>query len=430
MIVFGIVAAVIVGLLVAALIVGQGLVYNCSPNEVLIFSGGTRLEGGKSYGYRLIKGGTGLRLPFLEKVDRLDLSNMVIDVSAVNAYCRGGIPLSLVGVANVKIAGHEPILDNAIERFLGRNRTEIAKIAQQTLEGSLRGILSTMTPEQVNEDKILFAERLVHEVEADMTVLGLVVDTLKIQSVHDDVKYLDSIGRKRSAEVVSQARVAESSAQADSIERQAQNLEQEVRAQILGQTEVARADAQRRLTDAVTRRDALVAEERAIVQAQVAMATAEIDVQKARAEQVRRQLDADVIQPALAAAQAAESKAKADTAPIIESGKARAEALQSLSRAWKAAGPDARAVLMSQKLLPILEAMSNSVAESSIERLTVIGNAANGQSSGAAALVPLFEQLKQVLGVDLVAKLRAIAPPEMLAVPAPQFDMILPPPAP
>ena len=409
MIVVLVALAVVVALVIVAVAITNGLLYNCSPNEVLVFSGGRRVEGGRTYGYRIIKGGTGLRVPLLETVDRMDLSNMVIDVSAVNAYCKGGIPLSVLGVANVKIAGHEPVLDNAIERFLGRTREDIAKIARQTLEGSLRGILSTMTPEQVNEDKILFAERLVHEVETDMTVLGLVVDTLKIQSVHDDVNYLDSIGRKRSAEVVSEARVAEARSQADAIVRQAQNLEQEVRAQISGQTEVAKADAQRRLTDASTRRDALVAEERAIVQAQVAQASAEIEVQKARAEQVRRQLDADVIQPALAAAQASESVARADVAPIIESGRARADSLRAIAEAWNAAGPEARTVMVSQKLLPILQALSMSVADRPIERLTIIGSG-TGAPNASAALVPLFEQLKQVLGVDLASKLREFAP--------------------
>ncbi|KXK18761.1 MAG: hypothetical protein UZ18_ATM001000759 [Armatimonadetes bacterium OLB18] len=66
----------------------------------------------------------------------MDLTNMVIDVTAVNAYSKGGIPLSVQGVANVKVAGHEPLLNNAIERFLGKSRQEIIAIAKSTLEGS------------------------------------------------------------------------------------------------------------------------------------------------------------------------------------------------------------------------------------------------------------------------------------------------------
>lgn len=187
-----IVASVLGAILLGALIL-RGIIYNCPPNEVLIFTGRKRRVGNRIVGYRIIKGGFGWRIPMLERVDRMDLTNMVIDVTAVNAYSKGGIPLSVQGVANVKVAGHEPLLNNAIERFLGKSRQEIIAIAKSTLEGSLRGILATMTPEQVNEDKILFAERLVLEVEQDMTALGLVVDTMKIQTVSDEVRYLDSI---------------------------------------------------------------------------------------------------------------------------------------------------------------------------------------------------------------------------------------------
>ena len=210
----------------------KGLIYICAPNEVLIFSGSRRMEGGRSYGYRLVKGGRGLRVPLLERVDRMDLTNMAIDIQAVNAYSKGGIPLTVQGVANVKVAGHEPLINNAIERFLGKTRQEIMQIAKATLEGSLRGILATMTPEQVNEDKLLFAERLVHEVEQDMTALGLVVDTMKIQNVQDEVKYLDSLGRKRNAEIISKARIAEANAHADSEIQAAENMERQRRAQL------------------------------------------------------------------------------------------------------------------------------------------------------------------------------------------------------
>ena len=243
-----VVVLVVVAALVAASL--RGLIYNCAPNEVLVFSGTSRDVNGRRVGYRIIKGGTGVRLPLLERVDRMDLTNMVIDLTATNAYCRGGIPLSVQGVANVKVAGHEPVINNAIERFLGKSREEIMSIAKATLEGSLRGILSTLTPQQVNEDKLAFAERLVHEVEQDMTTLGLVVDTLKIQNVHDDVHYLDSIGRKRSAEVISTARIAEARAKADAAIRQADNGLREQEARIAGALAITRADAQRRLTDA------------------------------------------------------------------------------------------------------------------------------------------------------------------------------------
>lgn len=382
------------------------LIYICAPNEVLIFSGSRRREGNKVYGYRIIKGGKGFRVPFFEKVDRMDLTNMVIDVSATNAYSKGGIPLTVQGVANVKVAGHEPVLNNAIERFLGRSRQEIMQIAKATLEGSLRGVLSTMTPEQINEDKILFAEKLVHEVEQDLTSLGLVVDTMKIQNVHDEVKYLDSIGRKRNAEVLSTARIAEAIAQSDSVVRQAENLEKEVQAQITAQISMAKADAQRRMTEVLTRRDALIAEEQATVAAQVAQARGEVEVQKARIEQMRRKLDADVIQPAKAQAEAAESRARAGVAGLIEEGKARAEALRALAESWENAGPNARNVLLMQKLDGIVRAITQTVSDTHIEKFTMI-DSGSGSSQVTKAL-PMLEQVKQVFGVDIIEKVNQL----------------------
>lgn len=80
-----------------------------------------------------------------------------------------------------------------------------------------------MTPEDLNEDRLKFAEELMHEATDDLDGLGLKLDTLKIQSVADDVSYLDSIGRERLANVLATAEIAESTAKADAEEAQAQS---------------------------------------------------------------------------------------------------------------------------------------------------------------------------------------------------------------
>jgi len=390
----------------------QNLIYLCQPNQVLIFSGGKSRVGGKVYGYRVIKGGRGFKRPFVERVDMLDLTNMIIELEARNAYAKGGIPLNVHGVANVKVAGHEPMLNNAIERFLGKQRAEIMSIAKATLEGSLRGVLATLTPEQLNEDRNLFAERLVQEVEQDMTVLGLVVDTLKVQNITDDVKYLDSIGRTRSAELNTSARIAESTAQADSLVRASENMEQEAIARIEAEIRVAKAEAEKLIADAVTRRAAVVAEEQAIVSAQVAKAKGELLVQTARLEQVRGQLEADVIQPAKAEAEAMEAQAVAEVAPIIEDGRARAEALRSLAREWQQAGADGKDIFLIQKLEPVIKLLTETIRSSNIESVTVIDTGkGNGGSTGGVdvtKLLSLNEQAKQVLGIDFLAKIDAM----------------------
>ncbi len=95
---------------------------------------------GKTVGYRTVRGGSALRIPLLEEVMRLDLSNMIIDLQVESAYSRGGIPLNVSGVANIKISGDEPGIHNAIERLIGKSQDEIRHIAKETLEGNLRGV--------------------------------------------------------------------------------------------------------------------------------------------------------------------------------------------------------------------------------------------------------------------------------------------------
>ena len=166
------VGALLLAALVMILIVTR-LIYICAPNEVLIFSGTRRMVGNRSVGYRLVQGGRGIRIPMMERVDRMDLTNMIIDLRVQGAYSKGGIPLNVEGVANLKIAGSEPIIGNAIERFLGKTREEVMKVARETLEGNLRGVLATLTPEEVNRDRVKFAQELLTESDKDLHSIGL-----------------------------------------------------------------------------------------------------------------------------------------------------------------------------------------------------------------------------------------------------------------
>ena len=128
------------------------------------------------------------------------------------AYTRVGIPLRVRAIAIVKISSNPKVMMNAVERFLGRGIDDVQQVAKETLEGNLRGVLATLTPEEVNEDRLKFAESLSQEVEHDLAKLGLHLDVLKIQHVTDDANYLASIGRGQIAQVVKEAEIAESNA--------------------------------------------------------------------------------------------------------------------------------------------------------------------------------------------------------------------------
>ena len=371
----------------------------CQPNEVLIFAGSKhRTSAGSQVGYRLVKGGSSIQTPLLERTFRMDLSNMIIDLKVANAYSKGGIPLTVEGVANIKIAGEEPVIHNAIERLLGKSRKQIEQLAKETLEGNLRGVLASLTPEQVNEDKIAFAKSLLEEAEDDLEKLGLALDSLQIQNISDDVHYLDSLGRKQQAELLRNARIGEAKAKAKSEIRSSENEKLVALRKIEKELEIAKADSERRVRNALSKRVALVAEAEATVGTQIAKTQAEVAVQTERIKQIQQQLIADVLAPAEAECERAIAKAKGDAASIVEDGKAQADGIKSLAESWVAAGDSAKEIFLLQKLDVLLKAMSSSIPEVAVENVTMIDG--NG-GSNATKMAAFIEQLRQATGLDV-----------------------------
>ncbi|GAB4172068.1 MAG: hypothetical protein Fur006_00650 [Coleofasciculaceae cyanobacterium] len=391
----------------AGFVVIRNFYYICQPSEVLIFAGNrTPVADGREVGYRLVKGGSSIQVPLLERAFRMDLTNMIIELRVSNAFSKGGIPLTVEGVANIKIAGEEPTIHNAIERLLGKSRKDIEQLAKETLEGNLRGVLASLTPEQVNEDKIAFAKILLEEAEDDLEKLGLVLDNLQIKNISDEVRYLDSIGRKQQAELLRDARIAEAKAKAESIIQSSENDRITSLRRIERDLQVAKAEAERRVRDALTKRTAVVAEVESVVGAEVARVQAEVAVQTERIKQVENQLQADVVAPAEAECKRAIAKARGDAARIVEDGKAQAAGTQRLAESWKSAGASAREIFLFQKLEPLLKTMAAGVPEVEVENLTVI-DAQNG--TNVTKMASFLEQLRQATGVD-VAKVVANLP--------------------
>jgi flotillin len=415
--------AILAALIILVMIISR-IIYICPPNEVLIFSGGHRRMPGtedRIVGYRVVQGGRGIRIPLIEVVDRMDLTNMIIELRVHGAYSRGGIPLNVQGVANVKISSKSDLLANAIERFLGYSREQIMAVARETLEGNLRGVLSTLTPEEVNQDREKFATELVHEADHDLARLGLELDTLKIQHVSDDKGYLDSIGRRQTAELLKRSRIAEAENHALAQENAAQNLMNQEIAKVEAEITMTRAEGQRRIIEAQTRKNALIAEARGQVQALLAKAHAEVEVQKARLAQVRFQLVADKVKPAEARKAQMVAQARGAASKIIEEGKASAAAIRSLGATWAKAGDSARQIFVAQKLQHLVATMMKTVGDIPVDKVTVIDRdlAANGSNFAVKAAVTA-EQLKQMLGVDLAAIAQRAAPvPALGAAPPP-----------
>lgn len=384
--------------------------YVCPPSEVLIFSGRRRRlpatagpHDRTEVGFRVVRGGRAMRIPLIEQVDRMSLTNLAIELSVTNAYSRGGIPLKVHAVANVKIPSEEPLLHNAIERFLGYPREGIIRVAKDTLEGNLRGVIAELTPEEINQQKVIFQQKLIEEADKDLQRLGLVLDNLQIQNIADEVGYLASVGRVRTANVTKEARIGEVKAQASAHVQKARNQMEAEIAKIETDLQVAQKENQRRIVEAKTKREAVISEVRGQVLAQVAEARAQLLAWEARIEQNRRKLEADTIAPASAAKSKAEADAKAAAASIAAQGRAAASAILAIAQAYQAGGKNARESLILQKLLPVFEQLTGTMKAIKVDRLTVLGTS-SGSSLGTQ-VVQANEQVRAATGVDLISTL-------------------------
>ncbi len=397
---------VVVGAITITVVIGfivytlKNLLFVATPNQVLVLAGGRHRSGERVVGYRAIRGGRAVRMPLIETVHWMDLSNIPVEIEVRHAFSKGGIPLNVAGVAHVKLPGAEPRLSNAVERFLGRSRQEIAQVARETLEGNVRGVLAQLTPEQVNEDKVAFANQLLEEAEHDFMRMGLVLDTLKIQNVTDDSNYLNSIGRIRGASIRRDASIAEAKAKAEAAIQKADNWCASELAKIKANLAIAREETSRRIKAAVTGRGAKIADAEGAVRAEIAKIEEDINRQGERSLQVERQLDADVVQPWVAESAKMQQQARASAARIIERGRAEAEALRALVHEYTAAGPAAREVLVLQQLMPMLSAISGATRKTKISEWTVLGDE-DGDEGMAGKAIKFNERIRAATGVDL-----------------------------
>ena len=410
------VAGLTIGFVVIFLIIIlNSLIIICPPNRVAVISGRSRqLSDGRTVGYRILKGGRTVRIPIIEKISWLDLNTIPLEVSVTNAYSRGTIPLNVQGIANVKVSSKEGVLENAAERFLNVPNQNIGQIAKETLEANLRGVLATLSPEEVNEDRLKFSQQLINEADDDIKTLGLDLDVMKIQNVTDDNLYLESVGRKLTADVVKQARVAEANRESESEQAEAKARELAQIAQAQADRNIVEEQNNLRVRTAELDAIARAKEEEASVAGDIARATAEQKLEQQRIELERRRLEADVVTPARANLEAKQLEAQAQAAKIVEDGKAQVDVFRRLTDQYQLAGDDGQRIFVLNMLPDLVDKIVSTVSNVSIDRVAVVdgGNNHNGGGIGAlvaqlpAAVVSLSEQIEAATGIDILQSMR------------------------
>lgn len=175
----------------------------------------------------------------------------------------------------------------------------------------------------------------------------------------------------------------------------------------MAEIELAKADAGKQLIDAQTKKVALVAEQEAQVEALVAKAQASLEVERARCEQVRLQLQADVIEPASAKRRQLIEKARGRAAAIREEGKATADALRSVHATWNG---ESKRVFVAQKLGTLVSRMMDTVQKSRIDEIRVV-DAGLARGDGLAGKLAAAGKVLEAAGTPMLGSSRMLGAP-------------------
>jgi len=396
----------VIGILAIIIFIKTSIVL-CQPNELVVLAGKKRkLADGSKIGYRVLRGGRGFKRPMLESVARLSLNTIPIELTLARAMCSGMIPVSVEGRASVKLAGQvEQGMDAAIERFLGKGTEAVTKAAKQALEGALRGVIATMTPEEANANRLQLASEATENARRDLQQLGIVLDFLQIQEITDAEGYLQAIGRKQNAAVQRDARIAEATAEADARKVAAEQKRISREAEIAADLEIIAKEAALDVKRSNLAAAENEARERASVAGEIARMEEETKLQTGRAVLKEKQQEADVVVPARAERAAKVLAAEADAARIEENGRATAEAIASMQAQWQDGAT--RELFLIQLLPELTDKITNVISDNlRIDRLTIL-DSGNGEGlpnfvkNLTNSTVTVLEQIKNATGVDL-----------------------------
>merc|ERR1711874_731484 len=314
---------------------------------------------------------------------------MTLNPLCDNVETKQGVPLTVTGVAQVKIMKDPQLLEIAAEQFLGKKEDEITETILRTLEGHLRAILGTLTVEEVYKDRDQFANLVREIAKPDVGKMGIEILSFTIKDVYDNVDYLASLGKSQTAAVKRDAEIGVAQANRDAGIREAEceksamdikystdtKIEDNSRAFKLQKAnfdkEVNSAKAEAQLAyelQAAKIQQKIRNEE---IQIQVVERRKQIEIEEQEIKRKEKELTATVKLPAEAEAFKVQTVAEGNRTRVVETAKAEGEKIKLIG------GAEARAV----------EAVGKAEAESM--RL----KASAYKQYGDAAVMPLVQRL-------------------------------------
>ena len=351
-----------------------------APDEAMLISGGNSGKGGTPF--KVVTGHGAFVLPFFRQASFLSLAMREAEV-AEQCVTKQGIALQAKAVIAFKVGNDEESIVNAAQRFLS-DQDQMSVLAGRIFAGHLRSIVGSMTVEEIVTERQKLATEVLDGSKAEMVKMGLIVDSLQIQSIDDmGAGYIDAMAAPHNAAIQRQAKIAQ--AQANQAAAEAEQDSQRKQAEYARQTAVVQAQYKAEIDKAQA--EAGQAGPLAQANSQREVIAAQTELAQRQAELRQQQLVSEVVKPAEADAEKTRVTAKADA----ERMKIQAEAAASYNRV-------ALDRMLIDQLPLIVREAAGGLANANVNVL----NGADGLGQIAAGLVgqglTIFDSIKQGLG--------------------------------
>ena len=302
------------------------------PDRAYIISGIRRKP-------RILIGRAGVKIPFFERVDKLYLGQMTVDIKTEQSVPTNDfINVNVDAVAKVRIGTDTESIQLAAKNFLNKDPDQITLDLQDSLQGNMREIIGTLALKTINTDRDSFSDQVMEKASKDMNKLGIEILSCNIQNVTDENGLINDLGMDNTAKIKKDAAIAKAQADRDVAIAKAEADKAANDARVLAQTEIAEKNNALAIKQAELKKEAdtagAIADAAYQIQEQeqqksIQTATVNAQIAKAEREAELRQKEVLVKQQELAA----EIEKKADAEKYQAEKKAEAELVQRQKKA-------------------------------------------------------------------------------------------------
>lgn len=406
---------------------------------------------------KVVIGKACVKLPILERLDKVSLKLIPIDVKTSSAVPTADyININVDAAVNVKVSDEPEKLELAAQNFLNQTTEYIGRVAREVLEGNMREIVGRMELKEMVSDRQKFAELVKENAAPDLAAMGLDIVSFNVQNFTDSNGVIDDLGIDNISQIKKGAAIAKATANKEVAIAQAAADKQANDARVEADMEIAqrKTELAMRQSDLKKQEDTKRAEadaayeiqkeeqrksiEIAAADANIAAQEKAIDLKKKEAEVEEQALNASICKKADAELYRRQKDAEADkfererdaearmfekqkeaegirmvgeaeAEAIRKKGIAEAEAMEKKAEAYQKYNGAA----MGEMLIRVLPQIAGEIAKplAAIDKVTVIGSDGQGVSSVAdgvpAVMAKLFESMKETVGIDLADIIRA-----------------------